>query len=558
TYYVAVDREQKRHYLTSSGVVGHRGRPRYSRPASTAWSSKTQAVSRTMAASYRPRAQSMDGYRSCPPNSHRLASFDRPEVSYYRSRRHSASYTPAGLPPQHRLPQVHNDRYDMIAAPYGEGPAVVTRWPIGRRAHGVSPRTRMEVELAKQARRQGGGHGAVSISAALRQANAAAIERQLLPMAPQMDIPGVRADPLMMAAIMGQMHAEGGNVGLDMRNVVPEARAEEAVAMVHRGHGKKKKHVHFQDFKAPFANLFRGRGHHRREIAKEVSVPGYSLVKKLSPGGMSDAVNLVKNKSTGKLYIEKRVRFANGRHQDLMKRRAKAELRALRKANSPYLNHMVEHLWSEEKGSVSFILGGSLESMMKEHYRKGRHFKEDFLWHVLAGVGKGLAYLHHGIQDATRDKKVAGWDSICHLDLKPTNIFFKTRGRDTYPRVVIGDFGCSITGSDIQRGIENPRLQECGTPDWYPPEGRPEIAGRNTRYGPKTDVWQMGATIHTIAHLISAPDASIYAPTNAWIACGTRYSSRLNTVVMWCCFPDHQRRPSAARLVQEVVSERRR
>ncbi|KAF2769996.1 kinase-like protein [Teratosphaeria nubilosa] len=530
-----------------------------------------------MSASYRPRAQSMDGYRSFPPSSRRPASLDRADISYYHPRRHSASYIPAGLPPRHGFPIVHGDQYDRVATPYEADPAVVTRRPIGRGCHGVSPRTRMKVELFRQARRQGRGPGAVelpmkmpapgkgvklSISAALRQAGAAARDRQLMPIASQLDMPGARADPVMMAAMMGQMQAGGGGVDHDMLNARPRARAEEALAMVHRGHGRKKQHVRFKDFTAPFANLFRGGGHQRRGNAKDISVPGYSLVKKLSPGGMSDAVNLVKNKSSGKLYIEKRVKFANGRRQDPMKKRAKAELRALRKAHGPHLNRMVEHLWSEDKGFVSFILeycdGGSLESMVKEQQRKGRHFKENFLWHVLAGIGKGLAYLHHGIRDATKDKKIAGWDSICHLDLKPTNIFFQYQGKDTHPRVVIGDFGCSITSSDIQLGMEHARLQVCGTPDWYPPEGRPEIAGRNTRYGPETDIWQMGATIHTIAHFIPAPDVSIYEFTNEWSACGTRYSRRLNAVVMWCCFADRQWRPSAARLVKEVMSQRRR
>lgn len=79
------------------------------------------------------------------------------------------------------------------------------------------------------------------------------------------------------------------------------------------------------------------------------------------------------------------------------------------------------------------------------------------------------------------------------------------------------------------------------------------VGGNRTRYGTETDIWQMGATIHTMCRLLKGPDPSIYTFPSEWSGCGRRYGERLNGAVMWCCFPKWQKRPSAAKLVREVI-----
>lgn len=79
------------------------------------------------------------------------------------------------------------------------------------------------------------------------------------------------------------------------------------------------------------------------------------------------------------------------------------------------------------------------------------------------------------------------------------------------------------------------------------------VGGSRTRYGSETDIWQMGATIHSICRLLKRPDPSIYRLGSWSASCGRRYGERLNGAVAWCCFPDWRKRPSAFKLLKEVV-----
>lgn len=231
------------------------------------------------------------------------------------------------------------------------------------------------------------------------------------------------------------------------------------------------------DGRNPFANMFRGRGRGDREERRDrrdplgmlfggrdghgdrhgrgkVSVPGYEVVKALNTGGMSEAVNLVKDKNSGKVFIEKRVRI-----DGMRKKRTTAELHALQRVErGRNLNYMVKFLWDDRKNFCSFILEycdeGSLDKMIEKQVKGDKRFKDEFVWHVLVGIAKGLAFLHHGIRDATKDHTDDTWNTICHLDLKPCNIFFSSAGQEgPHPRVVVGDFRCAITKSDIEFGM---------------------------------------------------------------------------------------------------------
>lgn len=218
-------------------------------------------------------------------------------------------------------------------------------------------------------------------------------------------------------------------------------------------------------------------------------VLGYRVVKKLKTSGMSVAVNLVQDEQRGRLFIEKHVRADGPRRA-----RAIAELNALHRIeHGRNLNYLVTHLWGPREAYCTFILeycdAGSLQDMIDRHRQSRRDIPEEFAWHVLLGIANGLAFLHFGTRDTSR-RGIADWDAICHLDLKPANVFLSTTDQEgPYPRVVVGDFGCAITVSDIVYGMEHPRQQLCGTPEWYPREGLPQVVGNyNTHYGPSTDV----------------------------------------------------------------------
>lgn len=91
----------------------------------------------------------------------------------------------------------------------------------------------------------------------------------------------------------------------------------------------------------------------------------------------------------------------------------------------------------------------------------------------------------------------------------------------------------------------------CGTPEWYPPEGlADQVGAHRTRYGTETDVWQMGATIHSMCRLVTRPDRHLLESGHA---CGRAFGKRLNASVSWCCMAEWRKRPSAAKLVKEAI-----
>ena len=164
----------------------------------------------------------------------------------------------------------------------------------------------------------------------------------------------------------------------------------------------------------PFGDMF------GQQATSKVSIKGYDLVEALKTGGMSDAVNLVKEKKSGRLYIEKRVSIKGGRSQ-----RTQAELKALMRIGrkSKNLNYLHDYEWNMHGGFCTFVLEhcnvGSLEDKMKEHTMSGQKFPEPFAWHVLQGVSSGLCYLHYGIIDPAQGQRKEAHNTFCHLDLKP-------------------------------------------------------------------------------------------------------------------------------------------
>ncbi|KAK0786100.1 hypothetical protein LTS16_008520 [Friedmanniomyces endolithicus] len=292
-------------------------------------------------------------------------------------------------------------------------------------------------------------------------------------------------------------------------------------------------------------------GHGFREKgSKGSSVPGYKKIRSLTPGGMSEAISLVSHVKTRIKRVEKTLRYDKD-----TKRRAIAELQTLgRVTRCANLNRMFEHWWDDTRSSVSFILEycdqGSLSSMIDDMLERRRSFSEDFAWHTMIGVSKGLAFMHSGIGDPAHEQPVPGWNAIFHLDLKPCNIFFSSSGqRGRYPRVVIGDFGCSVSANDIGHGKEDPHRQPYGTPNWYPPEGHAK-----TRYGAETDIWQCGAIISVMCRRANKPH---HRYLESGDACGHGFGkslSKTGSLVQRCCHRDYRRRPTAHAIFKDSIS----
>ncbi|CAK1357875.1 unnamed protein product [Cercospora beticola] len=268
---------------------------------------------------------------------------------------------------------------------------------------------------------------------------------------------------------------------------------------------------------------------------------GFKVIKALKRGGQSEVVNLVQA-SNGQLFVEKRIR-RRGREE-----LAERELRTLATVSKGYgpakhLNTMVGH--TAHGDAISLILeycdGGSVDDLLDKAIKAKRPISEVIIWNILYGAAAGLAFLHDGIKTitpGTEHPKTPNWNTICHLDIKPQNLFIsRTGGIAGLPRVIVGDFGCAVSLKEIQNGQEQEREQPCGTPAWYPPEGKGKIS-----YGTKTDIWALGLTIFCLCRLTYNPSMRGHSRENL---CGRAYSREMNALVRLLTASDLSKRPPA-------------
>ena len=269
----------------------------------------------------------------------------------------------------------------------------------------------------------------------------------------------------------------------------------------------------------------------------------YSIVQPLEPGGMSESINVVSSRTTGKLYVSKRV-SNSGIHRP----EARAELAALLRFGraSPHLNGMREHVFSPDGRSLTLVLEycdrGTLSNELDRRLQGGGGFAEVELWHVFDGVAKGLAYMHDGVLDATHREAapVRGWERSWHLDMKLDNIFLSSPSPGArFPRVVIGDFGCVITAREAEAG----RQVENGAEAWGPAE-------QWERFGWETDVWAMGAVVHCLGMGSKVPDRR---RLEGMEPVGRGGGRRMNASVRECCGRDWRGPPTARMVVRAIA-----
>jgi serine/threonine protein kinase len=186
---------------------------------------------------------------------------------------------------------------------------------------------------------------------------------------------------------------------------------------------------------------------------------------------------------------------------------------------------------------------GNLEEMIQDALSRNRYLKESFVWNVLAAGCNALMFLHHGLTDA-KTKPNPSWDTILHLDIKPSNIFLDSfGGRHGMDRVVLGDYGCAVQASDVIRKIESAEERPGHTPGYCPPEQG------LVRYGVHTDLWLLGATIQAMCTLEPAPNMDLLTTDQP---CTSRHSRELNRLVAKLVHQDPRRRTMAYCMVAEA------
>ena len=181
---------------------------------------------------------------------------------------------------------------------------------------------------------------------------------------------------------------------------------------------------------------------------------------------------------------------------------------------------------------------------------------EAFIWHVFRCVASALAFCNHGTNSGRR---IQGWETIIHADLKEDNIFLCTpdeKENRVYPFVKLADLGMAIT-----EPIAKYKKKWEGTRGYFPPEAyaRTNRVGRwqsleSTEPSPESDIWTLGLTIRRLISLINkfVPEHS----ARELIRRGHKrpfYSPALNRLVEACMQEYPSKRPKAHH-VYEVAS----
>ncbi|KAK5113406.1 hypothetical protein LTR62_003506 [Meristemomyces frigidus] len=271
---------------------------------------------------------------------------------------------------------------------------------------------------------------------------------------------------------------------------------------------------------------------------------------------MSTGVLLIRDKKTCRFFVEKRLA---GQDQ-LRKDRAAAEVHALQQikeaGNPTFINQLFEAFHDGKARYCSLVLeycdAGTVQDAIKNFSNQRKPPPEDLIWHVLAGIAKAIHFLHTRVNvDAPAQAGLEKWSPLCHLDIKPSNIFLSREGqRGQFARVVLGDFGCVTTGKEIVEGKAERTMQLRGTPGWFPPECILDTRrGWKGVYGMPTDVWQMAGVAHCMCFLMYQPEMAF---VDIGRATGSAYSNDLNYTVNDCMARDWSKRPLSGEVVSAV------
>ncbi|KAL5433528.1 hypothetical protein PMIN07_006031 [Paraphaeosphaeria minitans] len=177
-------------------------------------------------------------------------------------------------------------------------------------------------------------------------------------------------------------------------------------------------------------------------------------------GGMNKGISVMLESTTGHPVIRKRV------DPRLRKNYTTQEVASMRQlAGHPNIVQLISYI-PANPGS------GSMDELYLEHcavplahgtqlhtLHELRRFyatrnvvvPEAFVWHLLEGLLSAVAFMHFGVRGGDSQPR-ENWHAIFHQDLHSASVFLSARGIEEscqYPRIVVGDFGCSKTKAQI-------------------------------------------------------------------------------------------------------------
>ncbi|KAI9781732.1 MAG: hypothetical protein M1839_005725 [Geoglossum umbratile] len=222
----------------------------------------------------------------------------------------------------------------------------------------------------------------------------------------------------------------------------------------------------------------------------------YRVIKPIGAGEgrMNDGIHVVRHKRTGEILVEKKIKPS-----DLDFGRREIEILRGLEPHEGIVRCYEAFLTTNPPTAALYLEWcdlGNLLCLIERFALRRLHIPEQFIWHTFHALANTLSYLHFGTT-ASSPSTAQNWPTVLHRDIKPNNIFLKSRATNAniiYPHIVLGDFGLST-----RLGMHDfPDAGAIiGTARWQPPQ----IPHHSCR----GEVWSVGAVIHSMCHLDEGP-----------------------------------------------------
>ncbi|KAF2443370.1 kinase-like protein [Karstenula rhodostoma CBS 690.94] len=266
-------------------------------------------------------------------------------------------------------------------------------------------------------------------------------------------------------------------------------------------------------------------------------------------GALNGGVWVVKDRKTGKKYIEKCAQPALVADGTVLQ-----EITILKYLSSPshaHITRMVDHFVDRPRCTASIYLercsAGGLEALIASRHQAGELFNEMDVWEWFIQLFSALTYCHYGPDPKARFARTRpedwedSWDMVFHRDIKVENILVHEavpQGMTTRYTLKLADFGCAVARRHIWVDTGNERKQTSwATRGWTPPEA-PRFVGRS-------DVWQLAAVVGCICNLMNMPFFDHGAPAPG-------HSTALNNAIAESMKKDFRKRPKADEVLEHV------
>ena len=136
--------------------------------------------------------------------------------------------------------------------------------------------------------------------------------------------------------------------------------------------------------------------------------------------------------------------------------------------------------------------------------------------------------------------RVRGWNAIRHRDLKPANILMTWPSplagdtMNSYPTVVLCDFGCSVKSTDISLNNQAAKILAWKDVAFEPPD---------SSYSERGDIYALGLIFLCLGQMGQCPDMDVLDPECDPLGYSNYFQLELGSLVGECLEPDPSDRP---------------